>query len=140
MALFRRSKRAAPVLDRESSLNATPVLNQLIRVEKDENENLILDVPRRKTSLVRVVCKAFKLPPYKRIMLDEVGSYVVKLCDGTHSVREMIASLGDTYQLGKREAEVSMLSFLKQLGKRGIVALVVEESAHREKGTERQRH
>ena len=127
MGLFGRSKKSVPELDRESSLKARPVLNQLIKVEKGENDHTVLVVPRRKTSLVKAVSGFFKLPATKQIALDEVGSYVVRLCDGTNTVEGIIASLSGKYQLGRREAEVSMLSFLRQLGKRGIIGFVVEQ-------------
>jgi hypothetical protein len=51
--------------------------------------------------------------------LDEVGSFVWNLCDGEHPVSALVEALVERYKLGKREAEVSLTTYLKQLGKRG---------------------
>jgi len=127
MGLWGRSKKPIPELDRESSLNARPVLNRLVKTEEGENDHVVLLVPRRKTALVKAVSEIFKLPLTKQIALDEVGSYVIRLCDGANTVREMITKLSGKYRLSRREAEVSMLSFLRQLGRRGIIGFVIEE-------------
>ena len=132
MGLFGSSKKSTPELDRESSLNARPVLNQLIKTERGQNEHIVLIVPRKKTSLVKAVSGFFKLPLTKQIALDEVGSYVVELCDGTNTVKGMITKLSQKYRLSRREAEVSMLSFLRQLGRRGIIGFVIEEDRSEE--------
>jgi len=122
--LFRRKARA-PSLDRKKSLSATAVISPLVRMERDDAGHIVLHLPRRRTSMVRTVAKAFKLPPEKRIELDELGSYTVELCDGSHTVAEIIRLFAEKFRLGRREAEVSMISYLQMLAGRGIISLLV---------------
>ena len=118
-------KKRTPKLTRGQSLGAVPVLNQLIRVEHSEQQTVILHLPRKRTSMVRLVARVFRLTPYKRIELDELGTFAVELCDGQKTVAEIIGLFGEKFQLNRREAEVSMLTYLRSLAKRGIIAFAV---------------
>ena len=124
MRLFGRSK-DAPKLSRDESLRARPALNQLVTMERNARGMLVLNLPRRRTAMVRAVGKAFKLPPYKRVELDELGSYTVELCDGAHTVAEIIGLFAKKFRLNRREAEVSMVSYLEVLAKRGVISFVL---------------
>ncbi|MGD2174015.1 MAG: PqqD family protein [Candidatus Brocadiaceae bacterium] len=127
MGLFGRKKRDLPELSREESLSAKPVLNRLVKVERDGKGNVILHIPRRDTALVRFVSRVFKMSPYSRLTLDALGTFVIELCDGDHTVRQIVDKLSENYKLNKREAELSTSEFLRTLARRSIVALVIEE-------------
>ena len=126
VALFGRKKEAVPRLDREQSLAARPVLNKLVKVERDEKGNVVLHVPRPDTTTVRLLARHFKLPPYKRVALDELGAFVIELCDGQNSVRVVVDKFAKRFTLNRREAEVSMATFLRDLARRNIIGLVIE--------------
>jgi hypothetical protein len=126
MGLF-GSKSDAPDLDREQAMSARPVLNQLVRVEQHDDGRVTLQVPRRSTTLVRLVSRFFKLPPYRRVALDELGSFVIQRCDGEHTVRDIVDKFSEEFKLNKREAEISMTDFIKTLAGRHIIALVIDE-------------
>lgn len=126
--MFLRWKHRGPQLDRATSLSAKPVLNQLVKVERDAAGNVLLNIPRRRTALVRVVSKVFKLPPFRRVALDQLGTYVISHCDGQHKVSEIIGGLAAEFQITKREAEVSLLKYLQTLAKRGIIGLAIVEN------------
>ena len=126
MGLF-GTKKQAPEIDRTQSLAARPALNDLISFERNSRGLTVLHMPRRRTGMVRVVAKAFRLPPYKQIELDELGSYTLELCDGSHSVGEMVRLFAGEFKLNRREAEVSMLSYLQSLAKRGIISFAVPQ-------------
>ncbi len=129
---FRKDTGEAPELDREEAMDSVPVVNQLITVEYDAEDNAVLNVPRKRTKMLKWMAKIFRIPPYKQIELDELGTYTIELCDGEHTVSEIIDKFADQYDLNHREAEVSMLSYLKTLSKRGIVAFSVpEEDEHK---------
>jgi len=125
--IFGKKKGDKPRLDREQSLSARPVLNSLVKVEKDEDENAVLQIPRRDTAMSRVVARVFKLSPYKRLTLDELGTFVIKLCDGRHTVREVVDKFRKRFRLNQREAELSMRKFLRALAEKSIIGLIVEE-------------
>jgi len=126
MAISRRPKADVPHLDRQDSLAAKPVLNRLVKLERDEDGNIILQVPRRDTAMARTVARVFGIPPYKRVALDELGTFVIELCDGQNTVREMVDKLAKRFKLNHREAEVSLSTFLRTLGRRSIIGLVIE--------------
>ena len=110
-------------------MTAMPVLNQLVTVEHNDKGRVLLSLPRRRTSMVRLVSKVFRLPPYKRLELDELGTYAVELCDGSNTVAGIVARFAKRFRLNQREAEVSMVSYLQTLAKRGIISFVVSKTA-----------
>ena len=126
MELFGRRKKT-PQLTREESLGARPVLNQLVRIETGPDGQVVLNVPRRKTPLLKIVSRLFKIPPDKQIELDELGTYVIQHCDGAATVAELIDGFAHQFQLHRREAEVSMLTFLKTLAQRGIIGFAIHD-------------
>lgn len=127
MPLFGKNKPEVE-LSREDSLSARPVVNSLVRVDKGADGLITLQVPRKSTSLVRVVSRYFKLPPYRRVALDELGTFVIELCDGEHTVRDIVDKFSKRFKLNRREAEISMGDFLRTLARRSIIALVIKES------------
>jgi hypothetical protein len=63
----------------------------------------------------------------KTVELDAMGSAVWRAIDGRHSVRDIAADLASRYHLDAREAELAVAQFLRQLGRRGAVAVAVAE-------------
>lgn len=122
MGLFRSRK---PKLTREQSLASYPVVNQLVKYEELENGETRLQIPRRNTGYVRLLAKIMKLPRYRNLVLDELGTFVIKLCDGEHTVKQIIDLFSGKYKLNAREAEVSMIQYFKMLTQRGILLLAV---------------
>jgi len=126
MRLFGGKKAHAPPLGRQESLAARPVLNRLVRVERGEDDRIILQVPRRDSALVRSVSRWFRLPPYRPIALDELGTFVIEQCDGRRTVRDLVDKFAKRFKLNHREAEVGITTFLRTLARRSIIALVIE--------------
>jgi hypothetical protein len=124
--LFRSRKAGKTALDRDGALSARPVLNRLVKTERDAAGNVILQVPRRDNALVRTVSRWFHVPPYKKVALDELGTFVIELCDGENTVRDIVDKLGGRFKLGRREAELSTTAFLRTLAGRSIIGLLIE--------------
>ena len=61
----------------------------------------------------------------RRIALDEIGAYVWDMCDGETTVRTMIGRFTDKYKLNRKEAEVSMVEYLRTLAKKGLIGIIV---------------
>jgi hypothetical protein len=128
MGLFRKKKEEDnPDLDREDALQAVPIINQLVTIDYNAEGQVVLNLPRKRTTMVKLIAKVFRLPPYKEIELDELGTYTVELCNGGNTVEEIIEKFAERFQLNRREAELSMLSYLKTLAKRGIVGFALDE-------------
>jgi hypothetical protein len=129
--LFGSRKARKTPLDREDALAARPVLNRLVKVERDAEGKVILQVPRRDNALVRTVTRWFQVPPYKKVALDELGTFVIELCDGEQAVRDIVDKLGRRFRLSRREAELSTTAFLRTLARRSIIGLLVESGDER---------
>jgi len=118
---FRRRK----PLSREQSLASIPVRNQAIEAEETEDGEIRLVIPLRQTWWARLLARAFYVPKTRRVALDEVGSFVWRLCDGKHNVRQIIQALCQRYRLHRKEAEVSVVAYLRQLARKGIIGIAV---------------
>ena len=118
---FRRRK----PLSREQSLASIPVRNQAIEAEETEDGEIRLVIPLRQTWWARLLARAFYVPRTRRVALDEVGSFVWRLCDGKHNVRQIIQALCQRYRLHRKEAEVSVVAYLRQLARKGIIGIAV---------------
>jgi len=121
LALFRRQK----PLSREQSLGSIPVRNEAVEEEEADDGNVRLLIPRREDWWVRAAARVFYVPRKRRLTLDEIGSFVWGLCDGDHSVREIIRALAARYMLHRKEAEVSVVAYLRTLAKRRLIAVAV---------------
>ena len=125
MGIFSR-KVPQPKLDRREAMSARPVLNTLVKIERAADGNIVLQVPRPDNMMVRWVSRSFGLPAYKKVALDELGTFVIEHCNGEHTVRDIVDKFAKRFRLNRREAEVSMSTFLRDLGRRSIIGLVVE--------------
>ena len=115
-----------PRLTRDAMLESRPARNELLAWEKTEEGEVRITVTRQETWKTRLLSKLFYIPEKRTITLDEVGAQVWQMCDGRTSVADMIEGLRDRYKLDRKEAEVSLLSYLKTLGQKRFVGFLVE--------------
>lgn len=112
-------------LDRRQSLDAIPVLNGGIAAEARPGGliDLVIRGPRPRGLLARF------MPPIleKRFKLDELGSFVFAQIDGTRTVEQIMEAFTARYKLNRRETEISVAAFLRTLGERKIVSLVIKQ-------------
>ena len=129
MNLFRR--RPPPKLARREALAARPVRNPELAYLRQENGEIAITLRRRKDPLTRLLSLLFVVPRQKQIVLDDVGSDIWELCDGNHTVEQLIADIASKHKLEPREAEVSLTNYLRQLGRRRLIGiLVTKEKTH----------
>ena len=64
-----------------------------------------------------------KLPDFRKLELDEIGSDVWEMCDGTLTVEALTKAVCAKYRLNRRQGETSVTAYLKQLAERRLVAL-----------------
>ena len=119
MGLFRRAK---PKVSRQEMLAAAPVRNPEARVEELDDGRVIVRIPVRPRRVVRwLVRQDPKRPMLRSFELDPLGSEVWTLCDGRRNVRRLIEQFARKHRLNLREAEVSMVTYLKTLTSRGLL-------------------
>ena len=119
--------RKKPRLTREAMLNSRPARNELLNWETAETGEAQITVERSDSWKTRILSKVFYIPTERTITLDSVGTDVWKMCDGNTSVSAMIQGLQDRYKLDRKEAEVSLLSYLKTLGQKNFVGFLVDK-------------
>ena len=107
-------------------LASRPPRNESLRWEQNDAGEVQVVIERQETWKVKLLSRVFYIPRERKITLDEVGSEVWQMCNGRTSVGEMIEDLADKYQLNRKEAEVSLLQYLKTLGQKRFVGFVLE--------------
>ena len=115
--------RARRALTRPQALAVVPVHNSSLSWEKVEGGEIALRVPRRSDGLGRIMARMFRVPEHKEILLDEVGASVWEMCDGRHDIGGIITETSKKYKLNRREAEVSVTTYIKTLAERRLIGL-----------------
>ena len=84
-----------------------------------------MGIPRRNNWWVELLSKVFYVPNRRTVVLDQIGSFLWQLCDGKNTVEQVITAIRTEYKLERKEAEVSSLTYLKQLTEKGLIGLAV---------------
>ncbi len=114
-------------------LNSRPARNDLLQWDKTESGEARITVTRIDSWKVRLLSKLFYVPRKRTITLDEVGTEIWQMCNGRTSVGQMIEELRVKYKLDRKEAEVSLLQYLKTLGEKRFVGFVLEGTEQSER-------
>ncbi len=59
----------------------------------------------------------------RKLQLDALGSQVWRLVDGYRTVLELVDVFAQSHQLHHREAEIAVVQFIRELGRRQIIFL-----------------
>lgn len=110
--------------DPATLLDLVPVANGALRREQ-RGTRLILWVPiRRRWWMGPPLRWLLPFRSEKGVELDALGQQVFGACDGTRTTEQIIAEFAECHRLRFHEARLSVLSFLKSLSERKLVALV----------------
>ena len=123
--MTKKAKKKKPDLTKVDALDALPVRNQLCKAEETEAGMTIISTPVRRTGWTRLMKRLTSVPKYKKIELDEIGTFVWRHCDGRTSVRALIEKLCRRFKLSYREGEVSLTQYLRTLARRNLIGLAV---------------
>ena len=108
-------------------MNSRPARNNSLEWDKNDDGEAQVKVTRQDSWKVRLLSKMFYIPRERKITLDELGTEVWMLCDGKNTVGQMIEALSEKYQLNRKEAEVSLLNYLKTLGQKRFVGFMLDK-------------
>lgn len=123
---LRRKKDDKPALAREQLLVSRPVRNPYLKWERKEGGEVVISVPRDKSSRrSNVLSKIVSLPEDRQVQLDRVGAEVWLNCDGSNTFEQVMALLQEKHKLSRREAEVSLSLYTKKLMEKKFIALLV---------------
>lgn len=114
-----------PKIGRDAMFKSKPVRNDQLDWEKTDEEEVSITLTRGDSWKARVLSKIFWIPKNRTLVLDQIGAQVWEMCDGRTNVEAMIKRLSKTHQLNLKEAEISLLAYLKKLGQKRLVGFVV---------------
>jgi len=101
-----------------------PTVNQAMRIESQE-PGLLLWLPLQPRWWMRPPLSW--ILPYRKekgIALDAMGRQVLEACNGEATVETIVERFAERHQLRFHEARQSVLSFLRMLVERRVIALV----------------
>jgi hypothetical protein len=126
MKVFRK-KSGASHLSRLEALEYIPVKSRAISQIRLESGEVVIEYPLFVKPWIAAVAQRLgglqDRKQTKKLQLDAMGTSVWDLVDGKRSVRMIIQIFAKAHRLENREAEVSVTSFIRQLGQRGLLGL-----------------
>ena len=137
--LYTLKLKKRPDIDRSKVLKAFPLRNQLITWELDDKGEASLVIPQKDKFLVKLTSKLFMLPNKRVVVLDSIGAHVWEMCDGKHTISQIIKALQKKHQLTRKEAETSLFTFIQQLGKRNFIQFAIPSEAATQKPAQQKR-
>jgi hypothetical protein len=117
-----------PKVSRAQVLASRPVRNPIVKWDREARDAetppvALLRIPRRSDRFGNLVAKWFRLPEFRKLELDEIGSDVWEMCDGTNSVESLTKAICTKYRLNRRQSETSVTAYLRMLAERRLIAL-----------------
>jgi len=126
MGLFRK-KKAVPAFTREQALACTPVRNNVVSWKRLDSGGIQVEyVLLLKPFFASILARFNPAPtalPTRKLQLDDFGSQVWEMLDGSRTTADLIKEFAANHAISVQEAEQSITLFLRELGKRGLIAL-----------------
>ena len=114
-------------ISRVAALNCRPKKSLHITESRLETGDVFLEYPLTVRPWLAAVAKRLgksrDVVQIKKLQLDAMGTAVWDLVDGHRSVRRIVKIFAETHRLDNKEAEVSVTSFIRELGQRGLLGL-----------------
>jgi hypothetical protein len=127
MIVFKKKNRQSH-MSRAAALNCRPAKSVHITESRLETGEVFLEYPLTVRPWLAAVAKRLgksrdDVVQIKKLQLDAMGTAVWDLVDGHRSVRRIVKIFAETHRLDNKEAEVSVTSFIRELGQRGLLGL-----------------
>jgi hypothetical protein len=116
-------KTNVPKLTRKDVLDSIPIKNNQLEWEKGEKGEVRINLPMKKTWWIKLLSTIFIAPKKRILTLDELGTKVWDMCDGTRNVENVVQALCRDLNMNRKEVETSLLHYLKTLAGRGLIGL-----------------
>jgi hypothetical protein len=127
-----RLRKRPPPFSKEQVLASKPLRNPNLEWTKNEEGEIVITIRRRSDWKAKALGLLFPVPQQRTIVLDEPGTFVWTLCDGETDIHTMMRKLAQQYQLNIKEAELSLTTYLRNMGKRGLVGFAISATNGRE--------
>ena len=126
MKVFRK-KKAESRLSRAEALKFRPSKSREISESRLDTGEVLLEYPLTVRPWLAALAKRLGRPAEvvqtKKLQLDVMGTSVWDLVDGNRSVARIAEIFAATHRLNNKEAEISVSSFIRELGQRGLLGL-----------------
>ena len=126
MIVFKKKSRQNHI-SRAAALNCRPKKSLHITESRLESGDVFLEYPLTVRPWLAAVAKRLgksrDVVQIKKLQLDAMGTAVWDLVDGHRSVRRIVQIFAEAHRLDNKEAEVSVTSFIRELGQRGLLGL-----------------
>jgi len=114
-------------LSRTDALCCVPIRNPRVSENRLDSGEILLSYPDTLkpwfSGMLQRLKKESELRRMRKLQLDILGTGVWDLVNGKSTVMEIITSFGEIHQLYHKEAEVSVIQFLRELGRREIIGM-----------------
>ena len=114
-------------LSRAAALQCRPDKSLHITESRLETGEVLLEYPLTVRPWLAAVAKRLGGPresvQIKKLQLDAMGSAVWDLVDGNRTIRRIVQIFAEAHRLENKEAEISVTSFIRELGQRGLLGL-----------------
>lgn len=117
-------------VSQEDFLKARPVRNPELDWSED-SKRIRITLPKKKSFVRNTLARILPSAREKRIVLDEQGSFIWKLCDGKASIRTIAESLNAEYNMPVSRAEAALDVYFVQLSKKGLVGFILPTSTRK---------
>jgi hypothetical protein len=119
--------RSVPQQTRREALACIPVKSRLVREQRLDNGDVLVLYPVTvrpwMATLARWLGAGAAPPRTAKLQLDRLGSGVWAMLDGQTPLRRIAAAFAETHRLERKEAEVAVTQFIRELGRRGVIGL-----------------
>jgi hypothetical protein len=106
-------------------LDAVPVRNQSVREERKSDEEIVIFVPMgRRWYMGPPLSWVLPFSKERGVGLDRLGREVWEACDGKRTAERIVEEFAARHHVTFHEARLSVLSFLRELTRRGLVVMV----------------
>lgn len=106
-------------------LESVPQLNPAVRWEQLDTGEILVAYRKDARGFVKLLMRLFAVSGWSQLMLDDIGTEVIRQIDGSKTVRDLIGFVAGEFKLNRKEAEVALVKYLELLGKRNLIGFEV---------------
>lgn len=130
MRLFRKTReteKKEPDLTRTEALAGIPEKSNSATWEMLANGEILIEYPLNiKPFFLQLTSRLHRGRQQrltKKLQLDKMGSNVWQMIDARKNVKTIIVQVAEQTGLSRQEAEISVTTFLRELGRRGLILI-----------------
>jgi hypothetical protein len=116
-------------ITKEQMLGARPKRRPGVEVEETDEGELVLTISYNPSLGLKILARLFFVPTTRILTLDRIGSEIWGMCDGERRIEDIVSEIARRYKLNRREAEVAIITYIKKLGDKGALDLVMDPAS-----------